>query len=306
MRCLVTGASGHLGSYLVRRLLRDGHTVTGMVRRESDLWRLHDVRSQLQLIYGDLATLDSLRGATPEVVFHLAWFGVTSQYHDDPRQIEWNLLGTVRLLKLAQAAGCQCWVGLGSQAEYGLASGILHEDLPTQPVTMYGAAKLSAGLLTRQLCRLAGTRYVWLRLLATYGPHDDAQHLIPKVIQQLLKRQQPALTAGEQRWDYLFVEDAVEALCRVANTPHIDGVFNLASGETHRIREIVELIRDQIDCRLPLGLGELPEQKQQLQADITRLKTATGWTPRVSLPAGVQQTIAWYREHLNSGMVKLE
>ena len=55
MRCLVTGASGHLGSYLVRRLLRDGHTVTGLVRRESDLWRLQDVRSQLQLIYGDLA-----------------------------------------------------------------------------------------------------------------------------------------------------------------------------------------------------------------------------------------------------------
>ena len=306
MRCLVTGASGHLGSCLVRRLLRDGHAVTAMVRRESNLWRLQEVRSQLQLIYGDLATLDSLGGATPEVVFHLAWFGVTSQYRDDPRQINWNLRGTIQLLRLAQAAGCRCWVGLGSQAEYGLARGILHEDLPTQPVTLYGAAKLSAGILTRQMCRLAGTRYGWLRLLATYGPQDDEQHLIPKVIRQLLNRERPALTAGEQRWDYLFVEDAAEALCRVAFTPQVDGVFNLGSGEAHQVRRIVEQIRDQIDTRLPLGFGELPEQVQQLEADITRLKTATGWAPRVPLAAGLQQTITWFRDHHNSAIIRSE
>ena len=300
MRCLVTGASGHLGSHLVRRLLRDGHAVTGLVRQESDLWRLQDVRSQLQLIYGDLATLDSLGGATPEVVFHLAWFGVTSPDRDDPRQIDWNLRGTIQLLRLAQAAGCQCWVGLGSQAEYGLASGILHEDLPTQPVTLYGAAKLSAGLLTRQLCRLAGTRYIWLRLLATYGPQDDAQHLIPKVIQQLLDRQQPALTAGEQRWDYLFIEDAAEALCRVAFTPQVDGIFNLGSGEAHQVRKIVERIRDQIDPRLPLNLGALPyrpDQVMHLQTQIDRLRTATGWQPRTALADGLTKTVDWYRSH---------
>ena len=298
MRCLVTGASGHLGSYLVRRLLRDGHTVTGMVRRESDLWRLQDVRSQLQLIYADLATLDSLEGATPEVVFHLAWFGVTSQYRDDPRQIDWNLRGTVQLVRLAQAAGCQCWIGLGSQAEYGLASGILHEDLPTQPVTLYGAAKLSAGILTRQLCRLAGTRYVWLRLLATYGPQDDEHHLIPNVIQQLLNRQQPALTAGEQRWDYLYVDDAAEALCRVAFTPQVDGVFNLGSGEAHQVRNIVEQIRDQIDPHLPLRLGAVPyrpDQVMHLQTQIDRLHTATGWRPRTALVDGLAETVRWYR-----------
>ena len=306
MRCLVTGASGHLGSCLVHRLLRDGHAVTGLVRRESDLWRLQDVRSQLQLIYGDLATLDSLCGATPEVVFHLAWFGVTSQYRDDPRQIDWNLRGTVQLFRLAQAAGCQCWVGLGSQAEYGLVSGILHEDLPTLPVTLYGAAKLSAGILTRQLCRLASTRYIWIRLLATYGPQDDEQHLVPKVIRQLLDRKRPALTTGEQRWDYLFVEDAAEAIYRAAFTPQVNGVFNLASGDSHRIREIVELIRDQIDPTLPLGFGELREQGQQLQANVNRLKTATGWTPRVTLAHGLQQTITWYRDHPDSAIMRPE
>jgi len=191
-------------------------------------------------------------------------------------------------------------VGLGSQAEYGLASGILHEDLPTQPVTLYGAAKLSAGLLTRQLCRLAGTRYIWLRLLATYGPQDDAQHLIPKVIQQLLHRQQPALTAGEQRWDYLFVEDAAEALCRVAFTPQVDGVFNLGSGEAHQVRKIVERIRDQIDPRLPLNLGALPyrpDQVMHLQTQIDRLRTATGWQPRTALADGLTKTVDWYRSH---------
>jgi nucleoside-diphosphate-sugar epimerase len=300
MRCLVTGASGHLGSYLVRRLLRDGHEVTGLVRRESDLWRLEDVPSRLQLIYGDLAAVDLMSGeikaAAPDVVFHLAWFGVASPYRDDPRQVDCNLMGTVRLLRRAQEAGCRCWVGLGSQAEYGVCTGILHEDVPTHPVTLYGAVKLSAGLLTRQLCRLGGTRYVWLRLLATYGPKDDERHLIPSVIRQLLAGQRPSLTSGEQRWDYLYVEDGAEALYQAAFTPQVEGVFNLGSGEAHRVRDIVEQIRDMIDPSLPLGFGELPDQPLQLQADIARLKQATGWVPRVTLADGLRRTVEWQRQ----------
>jgi UDP-glucose 4-epimerase len=304
MRCLVTGASGHLGSYLTRLLLSQGYEVIVFVRPQSNLWRISDVLSQTKLIRGDLADIDQsaseIMAAAPQIVFHLAWHGVTSEYRNDPDQIDYNLIGSLRLLRVAQKSGCNCWVGIGSQAEYGPYDGILREDLATKPVTVYGVTKLCVGLLSGQLCEMVGMRYVWLRLLAIYGPKDGVRHLIPTVVLKLLAGEKPALTQGEQRWDYLFVEDAAEAIYRVAAKPEVQGIFNLGSGEAYTLRSIIERIRDLIDPGLPLGFGEIPyrpDQSMHLQADISRLRRETGWTPQVSLDEGLGMTIAWYRAH---------
>ena len=305
MRCLVTGASGHLGSYLTRLLLSRGHDVIVSVRTQSDLWRISDVLSQTKLIRGDLSDIDSVRAdimsAAPEIVFHLAWYGVTSEYRNDPNQINYNLIGSLQLLEVAQKSGCNCWVGMGSQAEYGPYNGTLREDLPTWPGTTYGVTKLCLGLLSRQLCEMTGTRYIWLRLLATYGPKDDVRHLIPQVILKLLAHEKPSLTMGEQKWDYLYVEDAAEAIYQVAQNPQARGVFNLGSGKAYTIRSIVERIRDMIDPELPLGFNEVlyhPDQVMHLQAAISKLKNATGWEPQTSLDKGLEQAVEWYRHHM--------
>ena len=305
-RCLVTGASGHLGSYLTRRLVADGAEVSVMVRPESDLWRLEGALDGVNVIRADLsgvgdAAADALSAAAPEVVFHLAWYGVTKEFRNDPRQVTSNVTGSLRLFEAARGAGCRCWVGVGSQAEYGPHyDGPLTEELPTRPVTTYGVSKLCVGLLTRELCELAGVRHVWFRLLATYGPKDDERHLIPAVMRQLLAGERPSLTAGEQRWDYLYVEDAAEALRRAAADETVSGVFNLGSGEAHTVRGIVERVRDMIDPSLPLGFGEVPyrpDQTMRLQADISKLRAATGWAPRTSLEDGLRQTLDWYRSN---------
>jgi len=302
MRFLVTGASGHLGSYLTRLLLSRGHDVAVLVRAQSNLWRISDVVSEMKVIRGDLSDIDQVASevmsVAPQIVFHFAWYGVTSEYRNDPNQINYNLVGSWRLLQVAQKSGCNCWVGIGSQAEYGPYNGILREDLPTQPVTVYGVTKLCVGLLSRQLCEMAGMRYLWLRLLATYGPKDDVQHLIPTVILRLLAREKPALTQGEQRWDYLYVEDAAEAIYQLAMNSQAQGVFNLSSGEAYTVRSIVERIRDLIDPGLPLGFGEVPYRSDQimhLQADITKLQRVTSWKPRTTLDEGLGQTVEWYR-----------
>ena len=304
MRCLVTGASGHLGSYLTRLLLSRGHEVIVFVRPQSDLWRISDVLSQTKLIRGDLSDIDrvtpQIMSVAPEVVFHLAWYGVTSEYRNDPNQINHNLIGSLQLLQAAQKSGCNCWIGMGSQAEYGPYNGTLRENLPAWPVTTYGVTKLCVGLLSRQLCAMTGTRYIWLRLLATYGPKDDVHHLIPQVILKLLAHEKPSLTPGEQRWDYLYVEDAAEAIYSVALKSKAQGVFNLGSGETCTIRSIVERIRDMIDPELSLSFGEVPyrpDQVMHLQANIAKLKKATGWEPKTSLDRGLEQAIEWYRHH---------
>jgi nucleoside-diphosphate-sugar epimerase len=308
MRCLVTGASGHLGSYLTKRLVEAGAQVFVLVRPESDLWRLAGVVDRVRVLRAGLSDLKSIEPdinqARPEAVFHLAWAGVTGAFKESREQVTSNVTGSLELFEAVREAGCKLWVGVGSQAEYGLHNSVLDEDTPASPVTAYGTGKLAVGLLTKKLCELAGMRYVWMRLLATYGPKDDERHLIPATIKRLLAGERPALTPGEQIWDYLYVEDAAEAIHLAALMPDAEGVFNLGSGEGRPVREIIEHARDLIDPSLPLGFGEMPYppgQAMRLETSIDRLRAATGWRPRVGLDKGLRRTIEWYRSQASVG-----
>lgn len=301
MRCLVSGASGHVGSYLTRRLVDSGAEVYALVRPESDLWRLSGVQDRIQVLRGELSALSTLapeiKRVAPDAVFHLAWYGVSGDYRDDPQQISRNVVGSLELFDIAQQAGCKLWVGIGSQAEYGPFSGLLTEDVPTNPTTVYGVSKLCVGMLTQKLAELVGMRWLWLRLLASYGPTDDTRHMIPSVIRQLLCHECPSLTQGEQSWDYLYVEDVAEAIYKAAESGAC-GIFNVGSGSAYTVRHVVEQIRDIVDPALPVGFGEVPyrsDQVMHLQADTSKLRQATGWEPRTALDEGLRRTVDWYR-----------
>ena len=106
----------------------------------------------------------------------------------------------------------------------------------------------------------------------------------------------PDLTAGEQKWDYLYSADAADALYRMACHGRSGAVYPVGSGTARPLREYIETLRDAIDLALPLGLGKIPSGPQQvmfLQADITQLAADTGFAPRTAFADGIRATIAW-------------
>jgi len=296
MRCMVTGATGLVGSFLLRKLLREGAEVGVLVWEPRELRRIEDLVPCVTL----LSDRESVRAFAPDVVFHLAWSGVTRDTRDLPAQIHVNVPYALDVFRLAADAGARTWIGLGSQAEYGETSELLRETTVARPVEAYGVAKLAVAALTEKLCRLAAMRYVWIRLVAAYGPADDHRRLIPMLIRTLASGESPSLTSGEQFVDYLYVEDVADALWAAAVNDGVDGVFNLASGNAVRVRELAELVRDLIAPEVQLGFapsnGSSNGSARDLRADVSRFRAAARWEPRTTLREGVEKTIRWYRE----------
>ncbi|MFN9288357.1 MAG: NAD-dependent epimerase/dehydratase family protein, partial [Planctomyces sp.] len=139
--------------------------------------RLHGLEPRLRAIAsgGDNVAgfAAQLREWQPQAVFHLGWAGVGNVHRNDAALQLGNVQFACELATVCADCGVQHFLGAGSQAEYGPKQVLITESECPNPTTLYGAAKLSACVLTQRICELAGLRHAWLRIFSTYGPGDN-------------------------------------------------------------------------------------------------------------------------------------
>lgn len=290
----MTGAGGFLGAAVCAAAVGAGHEVVATAR-QADPERLRALDDRIRRAVLDVADthgverlFDEIR---PDVVVHAAWAGLTRAERDGPDQLA-QLGAWCRLAQAAGAAGVRKLVGIGSQAEYGACVGRTDEGTLPEPNSMYGAAKLSAGVIGRRIATDAGMDFAWLRLFAVYGPGDNPNWLIPSLLAKLTRGERPRLTPGTQRVDYLHIDDAAAAVLAVAQGAAA-GIFNLSSGEAVTVRAIVERLRDLVAPGMALTFGDVafaPGQPMHIEGANDRLRAATGWVPATGLDAGLALT----------------
>ena len=314
---MITGATGTIGMALVRKCIEDDNEAVLLVNPKSArLARIPDDPHVRVIKCG----LDDLAGASSDslglemlsetglpaptsyadVFIHLAWGGTFGDARNDKALQDRNYEYSLDAVRLAGRLGCSVFVGAGSQAEYGRVSGMLRADTPPDPENEYGRAKLRASSATQDLCRQLGIRHIWPRILSIYGPYDGENTMVMSVISQLLAGKRPALTAGEQMWDYLYADDAASALMLLAEKGRDGGIYPIGSGTARPLREYIEIIRDEIDPALELGFGEVPygpKQVMHLCADISDLCKDTGFTPRIGFEEGIRRTIEFVKQN---------
>lgn len=299
---VVNGPLGTVGLALVRNLLGKGCRVWAVCYPgDARIRRLPAGAEIVECDMREIGRLPGMIGESADAFFHLAWMGTIGPGRNDPAMQTENIRCAVEAVRTAKKLGSSVFAGVGSQAEHGRIEGVVTADAPCFPVNGYGIAKLCAGQMTRLTCGQEGLRHVWARILSVYGPGDGPLSVIPTIMDKLLKGEKPALTAGEQEWDFCYSADAAEALSLMAAYGTDGKVYPIGSGKTRRLRECFELVRDEIDPALPLGIGELPyppNQVMHLQADLTPLRRDTGFEPRVSFEEGIRETVKAYREQL--------
>lgn len=304
VRILVTGATGFLGSHIVRALVAERHGVVATARVQSNRWRLEDQADRICWVSIDLSNpktiADALELNRPEIVLHCAAYGMDYTEQSLEEAVSSNILGTQRLLEEASRVGVRRFIHVGSCFEYGDKSGPVSESDVLEPVSMYGATKAAATLLTIQQSKVLGVPTVVVRPFGLYGPYDREDKFVPQVIRACLAGSQLDVTGGEQVRDYTYSDDAVRMFVQLVETQDFPAgeILNLASGRPVRLREIGDLVANLMNAGQLLRWGarhHRPDELKALMANIDKARRLIGWEPRTSLEKGLADTILWYK-----------
>lgn len=303
---VITGATSMIGASLVHSLVANNAAehIYAVVRKGCTKLSRLPVSKRIVTVECDIeeyAKLPSLIQDSCDVFYHLAWLVTGGREFRSTAIIEQekNIRFALEALFAAKVLHCSKFIGAGSQAEYGpLNLPCIAPDSPTNPVEAYGVAKLAAGKLVRMQAKLWGMNCLWVRIFSVYGKFDAPSTLISSTIQKILCGERPAFTKGVQRWDYLYDYDAGNAFRLIGEKAEGNKVYCLGSGQAKPLREYIEQIRDFINPDIPLGFGEIPYPENpvmNLCADISSLKSDTGWRPRISFEDGIKEIIDWKR-----------
>lgn len=290
---LLTGATGMIGTAIIREALAQNYKITCIVRKNSSRIKNIPRHQNVKIVECNIDEYKNLNlNEKHDIFIHLAWDKTFGNSRDDVDIQLQNIEYTLDAVRLAKRCGCSVFIGAGSQAEYGIQNEDLTPALPVNPESGYGIAKFAAGKFSRLLCAQLGIRFSWLRILSVYGNYDGAHTLISYVINELKNGRSPELTKCEQDWDYLYCDDAARAFLAVAKKG-IDGKFYpLGSGHGRKLSEYIKDIQKIVNPNIPLEFGKkeyYPHQPMHLVADISELTKDTEWKPEVSFVEGVKK-----------------
>ena len=312
-RVLVTGATGFVGSHVVRRLLGDGAHVVALSSSVSHTSppRLADVMADIEMVEGNICDASSVAHAVavarPELVIHLAAFThVGRSFYRLDENIQTNVQGTVNLLQ-ALDGDYERFVYIGSGDVYGDGPAPFQEEQPVAPVSPYAVSKYAA----ERFCRMFHQAYAWpivcLRPFNAFGPWQSVDRVVPELIVAGLTGKPLLMTDGRQTREFTFVEDVADAFVLGLTKPGIDGeVLNVCRGEEVSMRTLALTVAELLGGGLEPDFGALPYRPNEIWrmvGDSSRTERLLGWRATTSLADGLAHTIDWYRGRIDSGFI---
>jgi CDP-paratose synthetase len=283
MKVLVTGATGFLGSHLVKALLQAGHKVSILKRSFSDTWRIDDVIKQLDCYDIDRCVLDApfkAQGKFDAVIHTATCYGRKGESIEEI--FKSNTLFPLKLLETAFLFNTTTFFNT--------------DTILSKYLNSYSLSKKHFVEWGKQFSSMEKIRFVNIQLEHMYGPSDDESKFTTYVINNCLANiPELKLTLGEQKRDFIYIDDVVAAylLLLLASSRKMYQDFELGSGKTISIRQFVETVHMLVGASTVLNFGAIPYRKGEIMesnADINALKEM-GWAPTVSLIEGIAACI---------------
>ena len=310
----VTGAAGFIGSHLSERLVELGAEVTALVRYNSrgsygfleDLSK--ETKDTIKVILGDIRDENIFRVLLKdaEVVFHLAAIpGIPYSFLCPQHVFEVNAMGSLNLLRVARDISPDKVILASTAETYGDSRYLpIDEEHPQIPKSPYAASKAAMETVAWSAFFADDVPVSIVRLFNNYGPRQSARAITPTIITQMLSSNEIKIGSLHPKRDFTFVLDTVEAFTKVAELSKSGEVYQIGSGISISVQEIIDTVSKILGKEVKIVVDESrirPGRSEvgALKADYTRLKNATGWQPQVSYEEGLKITIDWIEKHLD-------
>jgi len=310
----VTGATGQIGGWLVKRLLQAGADVVCLVRDwvpQCELVQL-GLLGQVKVVRGDIreqALLERVLGEYEiQTVIHLAAQGIVGVARRDPAgTLDTNVRGTWALLEACRKSDLVRQVVLASTDKvYGEVEGLpYHEEMPFLAKYPHDVSKACAEMIAQGYAATYGSPLAITRLPNIFGGGDlNWNRIVPGVIRSVLRGEQPLIHSnGQFIRDYLYVEDAAAAHLllaeKLAEDPALCGqAFNISNESPLTVLELVQRILKLMDSPLqPVVQDQAHNEIKNQYMSAARARQRLGWQPLFSIDEGLLHTITWYRDY---------
>lgn len=304
MRAFVTGASGFIGSYIVKALTDDGHDVLCLKRPTSNLEGLDEYVDKVKWINNTDDWKTAFRNFKPFIIYNLAWNGVAAADRVIWEKQVSNVAMQQELLDLALETGCKKIVGTGSQSEYGDFENKIDENYPLNPKTAYAAVKAGSLIIMKSFCEINNIDWYWFRLFPVFGPHEADNWLIPSLIKNIMTQDYMDLTPGDQKLAYLYVGECAKAIEMAIYAEGKSGVYNVCSDNPMALKTLVTKIRDKINPNFKLNFGALQYrygQSMYMEGDTTALRSNIYNLNTSDFDEKLELTIDYYLKKYSNG-----
>jgi UDP-glucuronate 4-epimerase len=315
MSILVTGSAGFIGSHVCERLLESGQTVVGL--DNYDPYYSIEIKNKntavctrhpnFQFVEGDIrdtALVERLfQEHTFSVVIHLAAkAGVRPSLLQPLEYVDVNLRGTTNLLEAAQKTGVKRFLFASSSSVYGNQDKVPFSETDDVgfPISPYAATKRSGELICHSYHHLYQMEIACLRFFTVYGPRQRPDLAIHKFTHLALENLEiPIYGDGKTRRDYTYIDDIVDGIQALVNTPQLDfQLFNLGNGHPVHLLDMVDALEHALDKKLELNfIDKQPGDVDQTHADVRKASAYFDYQPKVSLREGVKRFVEWYRKN---------
>lgn len=305
MKVLVTGANGMFGNGTVRALLnRDVEVVSFDIAPRP--WYMDDLADKVTFVQGDLLSpTDLVRVCKEEKVdrlVHMAGWATAFCQNNPWAGCSLNIMGTIMALDAARILGLERVVCAGSTAAAGNVSGAFTEDVPRDPISIYGMSKLAVEHLVENYARAHDVDGIVLRPVLGYGPGrwrwSPFIMILPALQGEPLKLEDTGWT-----FDLLYYKDCGDAFATatLADTPE-HRIFNLGNGIGRRLKmpELAQLVQDAIpgsNIEIEFTGQQSDISTTQPATDVTRIGKELGWKPQYPPEKGIPDFVAWLKEH---------
>lgn len=292
MRFLLTGANGFIGSRLLAGLIQAGHEVIILKRKTSDLWRIEEFLPFIQTQGSDLEDIESVfRDGRIDVVVHLATDYGRKNGNNFTQMLWPNIQMPARLLELAGRYEAKAFINADTSTD--------------SKYTMYSAMKKSFLDLARAIIFNSRLKFVNMVLGYVYGEMDDNTKFIPHLIESILNSVEIDATAGEQKRDFIYVGDVVDAYIHlIKNIDRLEQQeieMGIATGRTVSLKEFARMAAVISGKKMNVRWGTLPYRAHEvfdLKIDVAAPERILAWRAGTSLEQGLKKTIEWYESQI--------